>query len=407
MTRKLRGARKKPVEPCGPGLRRTCEYLGLTGGQSDCAAAAVMMVIQQVIVMSNQPLVQSGPAAGPPNEAEYNAVYTAVTATERGRWFLAEYANRNRCADTELVIAAIARIEAAIRTDTAPQLSTTLSRELAAAAVTIAPARAGAGERDEDAAIARRPSPPGNAVAAEAQKDRDYSEAVAAIAASLTARVGELVERVTKDLPAHLPVDVPQEPEREPDASKSDASKSDTSRSDTMENALSEVAIRQPNDEKAAVPQQRVPQDNAPRWHIDAPDFVFDCSGRDAKNGGAEPAGETALSHSQLLGAALLSADKAAGSFEGPMRAALEPAIELAVEPSVEPVSAAVAVMPAAEPPIPSISPPAEIVPLPEISRPQLRIANDPAPVNQHPRRYDSLTVTDALSEDEVIALFG
>ncbi len=69
-----------------------------------------MMVIQQVIVMSNQPLVQSGQAAGPQSEAEYNAVYTAVTATERGRWFLAEFANRNRCADTDRVMAAVARI---------------------------------------------------------------------------------------------------------------------------------------------------------------------------------------------------------------------------------------------------------------------------------------------------------
>ena len=37
-----------------------------------------------------------------------------MTATERGRWFLTEYANRNRGADTDQVVAAIARIEAAI-----------------------------------------------------------------------------------------------------------------------------------------------------------------------------------------------------------------------------------------------------------------------------------------------------
>jgi hypothetical protein len=354
-----------------------------------------MMVIHEVIVMSNQPLVQSGPAAGPPNEAEYNAVYAAVTATERGRWFLAEYANRNRSADTGLVMAAIARIEAAVGAGAAPQLSTTVSRDLtadlASMAAAIAPARADGGERDDDAAIARRATL-GGIAETEAQKDRDYSEAVAAIAASLTARVGGL-ERATKDLSVKdVPVDVPQRPERKSEARESDAMENATE--NAMENALSETAM----------PQRRVPQDNAPRWHIEAPDFVFGESGYDDRNGGAKPAGETALSHSQLLGAALLSQkdDELAGSFEEPPRAA----IAAAIEPAMELESAAIAGPPAAQTPILSFPPP-EIVPLPEISRPQLRIANAPAPVNQQPRRYDSLTVTDALSEDEVIALFG
>jgi hypothetical protein len=48
-----------------------------------------------------------------------------------------------------------------------------------------------------------------------------------------------------------------------------------------------------------------------------------------------------------------------------------------------------------------------DVVPLGEISRPQLRIAREAIPVNQRPPRFGSLTVTDALSEDEVIALFG
>jgi hypothetical protein len=48
-----------------------------------------------------------------------------------------------------------------------------------------------------------------------------------------------------------------------------------------------------------------------------------------------------------------------------------------------------------------------DIVPPSEISRPQLRIARETMPVNQRPLRYGSLTVSDALSEDEVIALFG
>lgn len=46
------------------------------------------------------------------NEAEYEAMCTAFAETERGRWFLAEYAKRNRNADTTVVMKAIARIEA-------------------------------------------------------------------------------------------------------------------------------------------------------------------------------------------------------------------------------------------------------------------------------------------------------
>lgn len=63
--------------------------------------------------MSDDLLALSG-LSGLPHEAEYDAAYATVTATERGRWFLAEYASRNRHADTDLVIAAIARMEAAI-----------------------------------------------------------------------------------------------------------------------------------------------------------------------------------------------------------------------------------------------------------------------------------------------------
>ena len=69
------------------------------------------MVIQRVITMSDDTFTQSGNAGAPPGDAEYNAVFAAVTATERGRWFLAEFANRTRKADTDVILAAIARVE--------------------------------------------------------------------------------------------------------------------------------------------------------------------------------------------------------------------------------------------------------------------------------------------------------
>jgi hypothetical protein len=92
--------------------------------------------------MVEDPLVVSAVAAGSPQEAEYDAVYAAVTATERGRWFLTEYGNRNRHAETHLVLAAIARIEAAVRGDVVPQYSVALWRDLTGVAATIEQARA-------------------------------------------------------------------------------------------------------------------------------------------------------------------------------------------------------------------------------------------------------------------------
>ncbi len=50
-----------------------------------------------------------------PSEADYEAICAAVMETSRGRWFLAEYARRNRQADTETVLSAIERLESVVR----------------------------------------------------------------------------------------------------------------------------------------------------------------------------------------------------------------------------------------------------------------------------------------------------
>lgn len=55
------------------------------------------------------------PAPMPLSEADYEAIEAAVVETNRGRWFLAEYARRNRHADTKMLLTAIDRLEAAIR----------------------------------------------------------------------------------------------------------------------------------------------------------------------------------------------------------------------------------------------------------------------------------------------------
>jgi hypothetical protein len=49
--------------------------------------------------------------AAQPSEEDYEAISQAFMETSRGRWFLGEYARRNRNADTSMVLDAVARIE--------------------------------------------------------------------------------------------------------------------------------------------------------------------------------------------------------------------------------------------------------------------------------------------------------
>jgi hypothetical protein len=49
--------------------------------------------------------------ASQPREEDYEAISDAFMETSRGRWFLGEYARRNRNADTRMVLDAVARIE--------------------------------------------------------------------------------------------------------------------------------------------------------------------------------------------------------------------------------------------------------------------------------------------------------
>ena len=49
-----------------------------------------------------------------PTEADYEAICGAFMETARGRWFLGEYAKRNRNADTRMVLDAVERIEATL-----------------------------------------------------------------------------------------------------------------------------------------------------------------------------------------------------------------------------------------------------------------------------------------------------
>jgi len=73
-----------------------------------------------------------GARATQPGEADYEAIREAFMETARGRWFLGEYAKRNRNADTRMVLDAVARIEDTLAAQRLPELDDRLPEALAA-----------------------------------------------------------------------------------------------------------------------------------------------------------------------------------------------------------------------------------------------------------------------------------
>jgi hypothetical protein len=140
-----------------------------------------------------QPLVRPSEAL---DEADYRTFCAALQTSERGRAFLAEYARRNRHADTQVLLAALDRIEARIRADGAAL--TRLRDELRLLLAAIRVTRAGT--------------------------ERGNAEKLASLLALLERRIAALVsERPADASPADAPaqsaqralsvVPVPDEPE--------------------------------------------------------------------------------------------------------------------------------------------------------------------------------------------------
>src|SRR5262245_32997240 len=67
--------------------------------------------------MADEPFALSTVPPAPPAQGDYDAICATVMESARGRWFLQEFARRNRNADTRVVLDAIERIEAVIRSD--------------------------------------------------------------------------------------------------------------------------------------------------------------------------------------------------------------------------------------------------------------------------------------------------
>jgi hypothetical protein len=95
-----------------------------------------------------------------PGEADYDAIREAFMETARGRWFLNEYAKRNRHTDTGMVLEAVARIEASLKAQKQAPAVVSLSEALGSIRSAVRQAKATAIETlprvDDDTLTAAR-----------------------------------------------------------------------------------------------------------------------------------------------------------------------------------------------------------------------------------------------------------
>jgi hypothetical protein len=92
--------------------------------------------------MADQPSARSIVSSALPAPDEYDAICAVLMHTERGRWFLQEYARRNRSGDTQVLLAAIQRIEDVVRGERDRQARQSLRSDLLEMAKAITRTRA-------------------------------------------------------------------------------------------------------------------------------------------------------------------------------------------------------------------------------------------------------------------------
>ena len=92
--------------------------------------------------MSEKPSALSTIPPLPPAEGEYDLICATMAESARGRWFLDEYARRNRNTDTAQVLAEIERIEGMIRGERNQQVYQSFRGDLLDMAKAIAQTRA-------------------------------------------------------------------------------------------------------------------------------------------------------------------------------------------------------------------------------------------------------------------------
>ena len=92
--------------------------------------------------MSEKPSALSTIPPLPPAVGEYDLICATMAESARGRWFLDEYARRNRNTDTAQVLAAIERMEGMIRGERNQQVYQSFRGDLLDMAKAIAQTRA-------------------------------------------------------------------------------------------------------------------------------------------------------------------------------------------------------------------------------------------------------------------------
>ncbi len=136
-------------------------------------------------------------------ESEYDAIEAAVMETERGRWFLAEFARRNRTADTAKVLAAVHRLELAVGGDTLPANFDAIIAQVDALRAVVARAAIDAGISAEGTP-GETASPGGDATRlaseAAAQRIRKAADHLAEIAERLKDQRPDLVARLEQSI---------------------------------------------------------------------------------------------------------------------------------------------------------------------------------------------------------------
>jgi hypothetical protein len=85
------------------------------------------------------------------DEEDYEAIAAAVMETARGRWFLGEYARRNRSADTALILSAVERLDERLRRERTGDVAEDVRERLMELALAIETTRAGFVEHAEEA----------------------------------------------------------------------------------------------------------------------------------------------------------------------------------------------------------------------------------------------------------------
>ncbi|MGA8077179.1 MAG: hypothetical protein WB868_07315 [Xanthobacteraceae bacterium] len=374
---------------------------------------------------ANSPLALSGIDAGQPQETEYDAVYAAVSATERGRWFLTEFASRNRYADTRPLIAALARIEAAVVGADALSYQSRTTSNVAAAAEEIADIAFGLRERGADRALCDALDAAVRQISAASGDGTDGREDAsnATLREAGEATLADETQPAAADHPGapadkghtspvdHFEFELQDREKFAAAAAALAATMSSLGEHGLDQQGLDQQGLKETSTEAAAerlesgpvipphdytvaaAPEpQPEPVTNAPRWHIESPDFVFHPAAQPT-NGHAAPSSGNAgeLSPRQSAPRRFMNPDDDPADL-----------FEQASAPAVKPSSAALRIADRAPaPPLPAAPVTlAKAASSPDPEAPPLRLAPRPVPINP-------LAALRALSEDELLALFG